>query len=446
MNLRNRLGLAGGSVVVGALLLVSLILYPAVDSKLHDQIDASLISSAAEAPNVLQRLKQKIGDQQATPADMTGLITVGPTTLQLVQAPVTPGPNDAFIPVTERDAAVAELRQQPYLQDATYRGTRYRVYTAPLGQSDGALVRIARPLSDATVTLHRLQFLLVALTVGGGLGAAVIARLAAGRVLRPVRELTETIEHVTATQELTARIDAPGRDEISRLARSFTVMMAALHESVQAQRRLVADASHELRTPLTSLTTDLDLLAECPGLTDSQAPELVGAAREQAVRLTALVNDLLDLARYGTDQAHTEDLRLDLVAVQATERAAKHARHLSFETHAEETLVHADPDAVERAIINLLDNAVKWSPPEGRIRVTVADGTVTIRDEGPGIPTSDIPFVFDRFYRSAAGRSQPGSGLGLAIVRQIAETHGGSVAVKIQERGACLQLYLPPVS
>ena len=446
MNLRNRLGLAGGSVVLGALLLASLILYPAVDAKLHDQIDASLVRSAVESPKILEQLKQKLTTQKAGPADLTGLVTVGSSSLQFVPAPVSAGPTDAFIPLTDRDADVARLLQQPYLQDATYRGTRYRVYTAPLIQADGALVRIARPLSDATVTLRRLQLLLVALTLGGGLGAAAIARLAAGRVLRPVRELTETIEHVTATQELTARIDASGRDEISRLARSFTAMMAALHESVQAQQRLVADASHELRTPLTSLTTDLDLLAEGRGLTDSQAPELLSAAREQAERLRTLIADLLDLARYGTGQAHTEDLRLDLITVQAIERVAKRAPHLSFETHAEETLVHADPDAIERAIANLLDNAVKWSPPEGRIRVAVADGAVTISDEGPGIPASDIPFVFDRFYRSAGGRSQPGSGLGLAIVRQIAETHGGSVAVLAQKHGTCLQMNLPPVT
>jgi two-component system sensor histidine kinase MprB len=446
VNLRNRIALTGGSVVLGALLLVSLILYPAVNSKLHDQIDVSLVRSAADAPKVLDQVKQKAVDLNSRPAGLTGLVTVGSSVLQFVPTPLVPGATDGFIPVTERDVAVAGLRQQPYFQNATYQGTAYRVYSAPLPQTNGVLVRVARPLSDATATLHRLQVLLVVLTLGGAILAAAVTRLVADRVLRPVRELTEAIEHVTATQELTARIDAPGRDEISRLARSFTAMMAGLNESVLAQQRLVADASHELRTPLTSLTTDLELLAEGRGLADPVAPELVGAAREQAERLKVLVNDLLDLARYGTAQTHTEDLRLDLLAVQETERAAGRAPGLRFETEVEEALVHGDPDAIERAIANLLDNAAKWSPPGGRIRVRVATGQITVSDEGPGIPEAEIPYVFDRFYRSAAGRSQPGSGLGLAIVRQIAEAHGGTITVQPQERGACLQMCLNPVT
>lgn len=445
MNLRNRIALAGGSVVLGALLLASLILYPAVNSKLHDQIEVSLVRSAADAPKILSQVKQKTADLKGGPAGLTGLVTVGGSVLQFVPAPVAQGPTGGFIAVTERDTAVARLWQPPYFQDATYRGTAYRVYTAPMPQIDGVL-RVARPLSDATATLHRLQVLLIVLTLSGGMLAAATARLAAGRVLRPVRELTEAIEHVTATQELTARIDAPGRDEISRLARSFTTMMAALNQSVLAQQRLVADASHELRTPLTSLTTDLDLLADGRGLADPVAPELLGAAREQAERLKALVNDLLDLARYRANQVHTEDLRLDLLAVQETERAARRAPGLDFETDVEEALVHGDPDAIERAIANLLDNAAKWSPPGGRIRVRVAAGQITVSDEGPGIPEADIPYIFDRFYRSAAGRSQPGSGLGLAIVRQIAEAHGGTVTVQPQEHGACLRMSLRPMT
>lgn len=447
MNLRTRLTLAGGSVVLGALLLTSVILYPAVNAKLHDQIDGSLVRSAADAPQIVDQLKRKVTALGGGPAYLTGPVNVGSSTLQLVPGPISPGPGSGFIPLTGRDAAVARLEQQPYFQNATYHGTGYRVYTAPLAGSAGALVRIARPLSDATATLHRLQLLLIALTLGGGLGAAAIARLAAGRVLRPVRRLTEIIEHVTATHDLTARIDVRGRDDISRLARSFTTMMAALDQSVLAQQRLVADASHELRTPLTSLTTNLDLLTEGHGLAEPEAPELVRAAREQAGQLTLLTNDLIDLARYGTTQAqaHTEDLRLDLVAAHVTDRAAKQAPQLHFATRLEESLIHGDPDAIERAISNLIDNATKWSPPDGRVLVTVNKGELTVSDDGPGIPDADIPYVFDRFYRSPSARSRPGSGLGLAIVRQIAETHEGHVSVQPKRHGACIRLSLPTV-
>jgi two-component system sensor histidine kinase MprB len=290
-----------------------------------------------------------------------------------------------------------------------------------------------------------LAALLIALTVAGGLVAALGARLVARRVLRPVRDLTNAVEHVTATQDLTARIDLTGRDEIGRLGRSFATMMTALDASVHAQRQLVADASHELRTPLTSLTTNLELLADGDGLRDPEAPVLVRDAIEQARELRSLVNNLVDLARYGKDTARTEDTRLDQVAATVIARATTRAAAPRFESALSPCLVHVDPDAIERAIGNLVDNAVKWSPPGGRVLITVADGGFSIADEGPGIPGEDLPFVFDRFYRSTRARSMPGSGLGLAIVRQVVETHGGTVAAEPLDRGVRMCFSLPVV-
>jgi two-component system sensor histidine kinase MprB len=443
MSLRNRIGLAGGLVVFGALTIAALIIYPVVGSRLYEQLDASLAKTVTDAPNILDQSKRKAAEQGTTRAGVTGLISVGSTTLQFIPRPVHPGPTDSFTPLTKRDSAVATLHEQPYFQNVTFHGVGYRLYTAPVPQTDGSLVRIARPRSDATATLSRLRILLVLLTLGGALLAAAVARLSAGRVLRPVQRLTDTIEHVTATQQLTARIPAPGNDEIGRLARSFNAMMTELEASLTAQQRLVADASHELRTPLTSLTTDLDLLSDGRRLADPAAPELVQTARQQARRLTTLVNDLLELARHTDRHPHTEDVRLDLLALQATQRAARHTPTLHFQTNLTETMVHADPDAIERAISNLLDNAAKFSPPHGEVHVHVANGTVTVTDEGPGIPESEIPHVFDRFYRSATARSHPGSGLGLAIVRQIAHSHGGTAAVIRTPQGAKLTLTLP---
>ncbi|MBO3749861.1 HAMP domain-containing protein [Streptosporangiaceae bacterium NEAU-GS5] len=443
MSLRTRIGLAGGAVVFCALLIASLILYPAIAGRLRDEVDLSLVQTAADSQQILERIKQKTTEQNAGPAGVTGLVSVGSLSLQFLPSPVTAGPTDTFIPVGERDVRVAELSERPYFQNVLFKGVDYRVYTAPVPRAEGSLVRVARPQSDGTVTLGRLRVLLIALTVGGGVVAVVVARLAAGRVLRPVARLTETIEHVTATQELSARIAAKGDDEIGRLAGAFNAMMTELEDSVTAQQRLVADASHELRTPLTSLTTDLDLLADGPGLADPAAPELVGAAREQARRLGVLIGDLLDLARYGS-AAHSEDVRLDLLAARLVERAAATSTGLRFEVDRAETLVHGDPDALERAIANLLDNAVKWSPPGGTVHVTVRDGAVTVTDEGPGIAEADAPYVFDRFYRSAAARSRPGSGLGLAIVRQIATAHGGTATLRPADRGTRLTLAFPP--
>lgn len=504
MSLRNRVAIAGGAVVLGALVLASLVLYPALGARLTQERDATLMTAATQSPDLLDALKKKAAAAGAATLPSQP-VRVGETLVQVIPPPVVAGPADGFIPVSERDVRVADGREPAYFADAdagrvgadsgdagksgngTGKGkgtggngdagagrTRYRVYTTVSPELDGALIRTALPTSVDAATLRRLRALLVALTLGGALLAAGAARLAAGRVLRPVRRLTETVEHVAATQDLTAAVEMRGRDEIARLAASFATMMAALDESVRTQRRLVADASHELRTPLTSLTTNLELLHEGRGLADPQAPGLVGDAREQAHQLTVLVGDLIDLARYGRAETHTEDVRLDLLAERVAARAAARAPEKVFDTELSPCLVHADPDAVERAIGNLVDNAIKWSPDGGRILVRVevsgapesgppkpgapesgspesdspksgASGCVSVSDQGPGILAADLPYVFDRFYRSPAARSHPGSGLGLAIVRQIAETHGGSVAAEPLERGVRLRMSLPAI-
>jgi two-component system sensor histidine kinase MprB len=300
-------------------------------------------------------------------------------------------------------------------------------------------VRTAIPESDPEPTLRALAWLLAGSTVAAGLLAALVSRLAARRVLGPVHRLTDAVERIRATGDLASPIPADGRDEIGRLGAAFAAMTAALDGSVGAQRRLVADASHELRTPLTSLTVNLELLAE--NLADAQAPLLAAEALDQVGELKALVNDLVDLARFGQPAFHTEDVRLDLVAERVAARAAR--RGIACDLAGEPTLVHGDPDALERAVANLVDNAMKWSPPDGRVRITVRAGVVDVADDGPGIPDSDLAHVFDRFYRSPTARAHPGSGLGLAIVRQVAEAHGGTAEAVPSPSGARLRLTLP---
>jgi two-component system, OmpR family, sensor histidine kinase MprB len=442
VTLRTRVGLAGGAVVLLALALAALVIYPTVRANMRRQIDDSLTQTVAQSPTIALQLKQKVAASGGT-APVDNPVDLGSTLVQFL-GDVFPGSNTSFIEVTARDAAVANGSAPAYFQDASYDGVDYRVYTARMPDSRrGQLVRVARPLDDQTVVLTTLAALLITITVVGGLVAAVGARLAARRVLRPVRVLTDAVEHVTATQDLTARIDLTGRDEIGRLGRSFATMMTALDASVHAQRQLVADASHELRTPLTSLTTNLELLADGNGLRDPDAPLLVRDAIEQARELRSLINNLVDLARYGKDTARTEDTRLDLVAESVIARATARAAAPRFGSTLSPCLVHVDPDAIERAIGNLVDNAVKWSPPGGQVSITVADGEFSITDEGPGIPSEDLPFVFDRFYRSTRARSMPGSGLGLAIVRQVVETHGGTVTAEPLDRGIRMRFRLP---
>ena len=434
MSLRARVAIAVGVVVFCALTIVAAVVYPAVGANLRGKNDESLVQVAIEAPTIAAKLKQ---------AGTVGqLVPLGNTQLQIL-SPTTTGPTRGFVAITDHDLHVADGQGGPYFHDAAYRGIVYRIYTTQFPGDPGMLVRVARPASDATSTQAALGWLLVALIPACAIGAAVVARLAAGRVLRPVGRLTETVEAIKDTGDLSAPIETPGQDEISRLGQAFAAMTAALDESVGAQRRLVADASHELRTPLTSLTTNLELLAEQPN--DPNAPALAAAALAQAGELRVLINDLVDLARYGHAPFHIEDVRLDLVAERVAARAAGRSPGLRYELDCRPTLVRGDPDALERAIGNLVDNALKWSPPDGRIRISAAGGTVEVSDDGPGIPADDLPYVFDRFYRSATARALPGSGLGLAIVRRIVDMHDGTVEAIPQQQGMQFRISVPEV-
>jgi signal transduction histidine kinase len=437
VSLRSRVAVAVGAVVFAALAVVAAVVFLAVGANLHAQNDESLVQVASEAPTIAARLKESGGLGQ--------LVPFGDTQLQLLPD-VTAGPGgpaNEFVGITGHDVQVADGNDKPYFQDETYAGIDYRIYTTQFPGNPGTLVRVARPASDATSTQAALGWLLAVLVPAGASGAAVVARLAARQVLRPVGLLTETVERIRATGDLSAQIQTPGRDEISRLGQAFAAMTAALDESVGAQRRLVADASHELRTPLTSLTTNLELLAEQPD--DPRAPDLAAAALSEAASLRVLINDLVELARDGRASFHVEDVRLDLVAERVAARAANRAPGLRYELDCRPTLVRGDPDALERAIGNLVDNALKWSPPDGRIRISAAGGRVEVSDDGPGIPADDLPYIFDRFYRSAQARALPGSGLGLAIVRRIADIHDGTVEAIPLRQGVKFRISLPEI-
>ena len=435
MSLRTRVAIAVGAVVFATLAIVAAVVYPAVGANLRGKNDQALIQVAKEAPTIAAKLKRAGAVGQ--------LVPFGATQLQILPG-ATAGPTNGFVDLTAHDVQVAGGQAGPYFYDEAYGRVDYRIYAMQFPGSPGTLVRAALPLSDAASTQTALGWLLVVLIPVGAIGAALVARLAAGRVLRPVGQLTETVERIRATGDLSAPIETTGQDEISRLGQAFAAMTAALDESVGAQRRLVADASHELRTPLTSLTTNLELLAERPD--DPGAQALVAAALAEAGELRMLINDLVELARDGQASFHVEDVRLDLVAERVATRAVGRASGLTWELDCQPTLVRGDPDALERAIGNLVDNALKWSPPGGRIRISAVGGTVEVSDEGPGIPADDLPYVFDRFYRSAQARALPGSGLGLAIVRRIADMHDGTVQAIPLQQGVKFRISIPEIA
>jgi two-component system, OmpR family, sensor histidine kinase MprB len=351
------------------------------------------------------------------------------------------------LPVTAATRAVAAGRRPAFFSDANVAGTHVRILTerAPLG----AAWQAALPLTDVDRTLGRLALVLGAVSLGGVLLAALFGLLVSRAALVPVRRLTRAAERVARTQDLGHRIEAHTEDELGQVAASFNTMLAALERSRLAQRQLVSDASHELRTPLTSIQANLDALAIGERLPARDRARVVAAARAQLHELTVLVGDLVDLSKTELDAVEVEEVRLDLAVAGAVARARVHAPGCAFALQARPCLVRAAPARLERAIANLLDNAIKWnppSPPAGPVEVRVENGRLQVRDHGPGIALDDLCRVFDRFYRAPAARGLPGSGLGLAIVRQVAETHAGEVhAANHPDGGACLTLALPPL-
>ncbi|HTR93486.1 MAG TPA: HAMP domain-containing sensor histidine kinase [Trebonia sp.] len=445
MTLRNRISVAAAAGVLVVVAAVSSVLYLFYAASLRSRVDAALVDAAQQAAGIARSMKQSGAGDGAVP-DISTPVTVGSVQVQLFTGPVTAGQLTSLGPLGNRDVEVAGQAQPAYFSDARHDGQQYRVYTVAWAGNPGGLVRTSRPANADDGALRDAALLLTGLTVAAACLTYGAARLSAGRILRPIGELTEAAEHVTKTRDLTSRLGiTETTDEVGRLASSFDTMLAALHESLTAQRQLVADASHELRTPLTSLTTNLDLLEDGAGLADPQAPALVRAAREQAAELDQLISDLLDLARYRETPPHRETVRLDLLADEAVRRLRQREPHAAIDTELHPCLVHADPAAVDRAISNLVSNAVKWTPAGDAVRVVVENGEVSVTDRGPGIADTDLPRIFERFYRAPAARGMPGAGLGLAIVGGVAQANDGTVTVRTGPDGSTFILAFPPL-
>jgi two-component system sensor histidine kinase MprB len=446
VTLRNRVAVAAAAGVLIVVAAVSSVLYLFYAASLRSRVDATLFDAAQQAAGIAKSIKQSGGGGSGAHLQLSAPVTVGSVAIQLFPGPVTAGAATTVGRLGKRDVAVAGQQEPAYFSDAHAGGQRYRVYTAEWAGDIGGLVRTSRSASADDGALRDAALLLAGLTVAAACLTYGAARLTAGRILRPIGELTEAAEHVTQTRDLTSRLGfTETSDEVGRLASSFDTMLAALHESLTAQRQLVADASHELRTPLTSLTTNLDLLEDGAGLADPQAPALVRAAREQAAELDQLISDLLDLARYRESPAHRETVRLDLLTEEAVRRIRQHEPRAAIGTELHPCLVHADPAGLDRAISNLVGNAVKWTPPGGAVRVVVSGGQVSVSDQGPGIAETDLPRIFERFYRAPTARGMPGAGLGLAIVGGVAQANDGTVTVRTGPDGSTFTLAFPPV-
>jgi two-component system sensor histidine kinase MprB len=281
------------------------------------------------------------------------------------------------------------------------------------------------------------------IAAGGIALAALLAVLVARTAVAPIERFTRQTESIASQPERIEheRLEVVGTDELARLAQTFNRTLDALERSVQAQRNLVADASHELRTPIATIRANLQLMRDEKLLSAADRAALRADVIEELDELTALVSDVVELARGSRPGAEAGEVRLDSIVTDALDRARRRAPGLNYVAHLEPTLVHGDGDRMARAVMNLLENASKWSPEAGEVEVFLRDGILTVRDHGPGFDEQDLPHVFDRFYRAKRARAKPGSGLGLAIVRQAAEAHGGWVeAANAPDGGALMRI------
>jgi two-component system sensor histidine kinase MprB len=442
MSLRTRVTALAAVCVGSAVALVSLAGYFTVRTSLYDQLDTTLLQRADSLRNALANAEQLGGipDSFFGAADIRVGLLDGRTGRSVVGGDLAMGPEELAV---ARGQRLQSLRTDP--------ARDLRVAAVPAGP--GAALVVARGLDTTRTTLARLGLVFTLVGGAGVLLAAAAGTAVAQGGLRPVQRLTEATERVARTGNLTP-IAISGDDELARLTASFNSMLRALAESQERQRRLVADAGHELRTPLTSLRTNLELLAasdrpDAPSLSEQDRKEISDDVRAQVEELSTLVGDLIELAREDTPQVVHEPVELTEVVERAIARAARRAPDVQFEVDLAPWSLLGDANALERAVLNLLDNAAKWSPAGATVDVRLvatdrSTAEVHVADVGPGIAEADLPYIFERFYRSSDARTLPGSGLGLAIVAQVASRHGGSVrASRRPEGGTLMILELP---
>ncbi|WP_406280661.1 sensor histidine kinase [Embleya sp. NBC_00896] len=452
--LRARLALLTALAVALAVAGVAAACWVLTRNQLREQLDRSLATTAGPLPGQRGSFITEICNRPAPPEFQRGLLTY-----QVIKAdgssctqpgskadPVSP------VPVAKVDTEVAAGQFDRVFHDATTEdGKRVRVYTRHAGPDTA--VSISRPLTEIEDSLDSLAVRLTIVCAIGILGAATVGLLVARAALKPVDRLTDAAEHVARTEDLDTMIAVAGKDEIARLGRSFNAMTASLKASRLRQQRLIADAGHELRTPLTSLRTNTDLLlrSEQTGraLPAEDKERLLRNVKAQLVELSDLVGDLLLLARpeQAPSAPPTTSAALHTAVERAVERAALRAPDARIEVDVTPWYVRGEAAALERAVVNLLDNALKFGGAEGLVEVRLRDGELTVRDHGPGVAPDDVPYVFERFWRAAAARGLPGSGLGLAIVARTVADAGGAVALEVASGGGTVaRVRLPGVA
>ncbi|MDT5178708.1 MAG: two-component system, OmpR family, sensor histidine kinase MprB [Mycobacterium sp.] len=446
VSLRWRVMLLAMSMVAMVVVLMALAVYAVVSRALYDDIDNQL--------QIRARLLIESGLLAVDPGkaiEGTAYSDVNAMFVMPGRSIYTANQEGETLPLGEPEKEVIEGTLRMSLRTVNFQ----RVLAVHLPSGDSLL--ISKSLGPTAQVIKRLGTILL---IVGGLGMAVAA-IAGGTVartgLRPVARLTDAAERVARTDDLRP-IPVHGSDELARLTEAFNMMLRALTESRERQARLVTDAGHELRTPLTSLRTNVELLmaSMAPGAPNIPQEEMAGLRTDviaQIEELSTLVGDLVDLTRDDAGVAIHEPVDLSEVVDRSLERVRRRRNDIEFDVQTIRWQVYGDEAGLSRAVLNLLDNAAKWSPPGGRVWVRMAQvdptyAELVVSDHGPGIPPGERDLVFERFYRSTTARAMSGSGLGLAIVKQVVVKHGGTLWIDDTERGgdppgASIHLVLP---
>ena len=428
LSLRWRVMLLAMSMVAMVVVLMSFAVYAVISAALYSDIDNQLQSRA--------QLLIASGSLAADP----GKAIEGTAYSDVNAMLVNPGRSiysanqpGQILPVGTTEKAV--IRGDLFMSRRT--ASDQRILAIHL--TNGSSLVISKSLKPTEAVMTRLRWVLL---IVGGVGVAVAA-VAGGMVtragLRPVARLTEAAERVARTDDLRP-IPVFGSDELARLTEAFNLMLRALAESRERQARLVTDAGHELRTPLTSLRTNVELLMASmePGAPRLPEQEMVGLRADvlaQIEELSTLVGDLVDLTRDDADQVVHEPVDMSEVIDRSLERVRRRRNDIHFDVEVFPWQVYGDSAGLSRAVLNLMDNAAKWSPSGGRVGIAMrqldpSHAELVVSDHGPGIPPHERRLVFERFYRSATARALPGSGLGLAIVKKLVLSHGGLLRVE----------------
>jgi two-component system sensor histidine kinase MprB len=426
VTLRARLALVAAGVVAVVLAAASLTVYFVMKHEIYAQIDSDMTS----------QLQSQI--------DHPHVVTPG-FGYNVYSAYYEPGGTQVFGPNMRMNDAIRRAANgrtnRAVYQTLRVQDHQVREVVAPT-EAGGAVV-VLRVIDDVAHDLERLRIILLLVSLGGVAAAALAGFLISRTTLAPVLRLTAAAERIARTRDPSERVSEGGGGELQRLGGAFNTMLGALEESLETQRRFVADASHELRTPLTSMQTNIEVLKQSERLEPSQRAQLFADLERESHEMRNLIADLLELAR-GDGSQERRPVQLDELVESALERARTRFPTVEWAEQLEPTRLDGVPERLERAVWNLLENAAKWNNGGGPVEVTLRGGDLVVRDHGPGIAPEDRERVFDRFYRSTAARSLPGSGLGLAIVREVAEAHGGHVAAEEPEGGgAQLRLSLP---